>query len=410
MSFLQYIVLNSLVISAALFFKTIEILKEKMTDSQKHILFSLLGKTPQILTETLYCLMIHQKIPITEIKVITTEECYEIVCEKLLNSKTGRFYTFCQDWNIDTRKIEFGPENILVAPELPIDVNNNTDQQSHFINLILQNLKELTSLPNTTLHCSLAGGRKTMSVYFAYALQFFGRPQDKLFHVLIHPQEFENHPDFYYIPRKPHDLVTPTRYKISTDLAKIELIEIPYVRLKNTMSYLFGQGNLPFHEMVQITQADLEQMPTLPPLVINFPQKTIEISNKKIHFSPIEMAFYRYYVERSKLRNDNIHVKEYVRYFEKAEGVWFPLNSIKQILNYYQEIASSTAVDRFVDTFENGYLSFNRVCQYLSRIRRKIYNALNDDEIAEYYIVSSVGRYRKSYGIKLDKAKIQIIV
>lgn len=376
-----------------------------MDQPQKHILLSLLGKTPQIFTETLYALVIQQNISINEIKIITTNECFEELNEKLLNSKTGKYYEFCKEWKIDFRLIKFSTENILTAPS---DKGKSADIDSPLMNLLLHTIKSLTSDPETVLHCSLAGGRKTMSVYFAYALQFFGRPQDRLFHILVSPEQLESHPDFYYIPQTPHNLPTYDGQKISTTSAKIRLIEIPYVRLRTKVPILFGEKDINYSEMVRITQADLEQMPTLLPLILNTHRKTITIGNKIIHFSPIEMAFYRYYAERSRHRDEKVHVKEYELYFEKADGEWFPLNSIKHLLTYYQEIASSSAVERFIDTLENGYLSFNRVCQYLSRIRKKIYHTLNDDERAEYYIVSSVGRYRKSYGIKLDKSKIHI--
>lgn len=110
-----------------------------MDASKKHILLSFLGKTSQIFTETIYALMIQKIIPINEIKIITTDECNELVSENLLNSKTGKLYEFCQDWNIDNRKIEFSPEHILIAPEIPTDLNNHAEIQTPFINLILQN-------------------------------------------------------------------------------------------------------------------------------------------------------------------------------------------------------------------------------------------------------------------------------
>jgi hypothetical protein len=62
-------------------------------------------------------------------------------------------------------------------------------------------IREKSQDSNTRLHCSLAGGRKTMSFYLGSALQLFGRPWDKLYHVLVSP-EFESHPEFYYKPRK----------------------------------------------------------------------------------------------------------------------------------------------------------------------------------------------------------------
>lgn len=48
-----------------------------MTDSYNNILISLLGRMPQILTETLYALMIRRKISISEIWVLTTIEDFQ---------------------------------------------------------------------------------------------------------------------------------------------------------------------------------------------------------------------------------------------------------------------------------------------------------------------------------------------
>lgn len=175
------------------------------------------------------------------------------------------------------------------------------------------------------------------------------------------------------------------------------------------MQYLFGNKELSFDEMVRLTQAELEQMPNLPPLIIESHKKQITIGNKKVTFSPIEMAFYHYYAERSKNRNDETPVKDYEHYFEPAEGEWFPPQSLGNVLSYYERIASPNAVERFAETLDKGYLQFTRACQYFSRIKRKIQSALGDDELAEYYIISAVGKYRKSYGIKVDKLKMNII-
>ena len=383
-----------------------------MTNNQpKHILISLLGKTPQILTETLYALMVQQKIPISGVRVLTTEECLPAITANLLDSNSGKFYRFCRDWQIDSRQIKFNAQHILVAEDLgeksyaPPDAR----QCEPLVNLILTELRALTSDPDTVLHCSLAGGRKTMSVYFAYALQFFGRGQDRLYHVLVQPQAFQNHQDFFYIPPQPQDLITADGNQISTATAKIELIEVPYIRLRDRLAYLFNEKQLSFEKLVTMTQNELAQMPNLPPLEINLVTKRIKIGNRQINLSPIELAIYQYYAERTKNRPDDISVKSYHSYFEYAEGPFFPEAGLKRLLTIYRGIAPYGTVERFEKTLDKGSLTFERACQYFSRIKRKIQGALQDDELAEYYIVSAVGRYRKCYGIKVDGAKIRIV-
>jgi len=96
---------------------------EIMTDSYNHILISLLGRTPQILTETLYALMVSRKIPISEIWVLTTQEGFQVITEHLIHPKSGKFYAFCHDWQIDAQKIKFNTEQILVAEDLSSEAN-----------------------------------------------------------------------------------------------------------------------------------------------------------------------------------------------------------------------------------------------------------------------------------------------
>jgi len=383
-----------------------------MIDQKRHILVSLLGRTPQILTETLYALMVGRKIPISEIWVLTTREGFQEITEKLLDSNCGKFYDFCQDWNINPHTIKFDSNHIKVAHDLGDEstISPNREKCEPLVDLILQVMRKLTKDPKTILHCSLAGGRKTMSVYFAFALQFYGRPQDKLYHLLTQPQEFQNHPDFYYIPPQPRMLDMSDGKKLSTENASIELVTVPYVRLRNKMGYLFGMRNLSFDEMVRLTQTELEQMPNLPVLLVDLQRRRITIGNKEIPLSPIEIATYQYYAERSLARDNEISVKDYERYFEYAEGSFFPEQSLNRLLEIYSQVATQGTIERFKNnTLENGRLPFDRACEHFSRIKRKIRHALNDDALADYYIISAVGRYGKCYGIKLDKSKIVIV-
>jgi CRISPR-associated protein (TIGR02584 family) len=87
--------------------------------------------------------------------------------------------------------VRFSAAQILVAQDglLPLaDIRNRRDSET-FLELILRVLWEKTSDPNTAVHCSLAGGRKTMSTYMALVMQMLGREQDKLYHVLLTPPE-----------------------------------------------------------------------------------------------------------------------------------------------------------------------------------------------------------------------------
>jgi CRISPR-associated protein Csx14 len=82
----------------------------------REILISVVGLTPQIITESLYCLTQVRKPPvrISEIWVITTVAGRKRVENELLAPREGWFFRFCADYGLDAGKIRFGPDQIVV--------------------------------------------------------------------------------------------------------------------------------------------------------------------------------------------------------------------------------------------------------------------------------------------------------
>ncbi len=174
--------------------------------SNRNILLTVTGLTPQVITETCYYLLCKKrpKVKISEIISITTAKGKEILLKTLLSPIKGKFYQFCRDYNIDPATIKFNDETIIVLKgkggKYLNDIRTKTDNE-YIADQINDLIKKLTGDKNTSLHCSIAGGRKTMSVYLASALQLYGRKQDTLSHVLVSPAAFENHKDFFYKPK-----------------------------------------------------------------------------------------------------------------------------------------------------------------------------------------------------------------
>jgi CRISPR-associated protein (TIGR02584 family) len=147
----------------------------------RHLLVALLGRTPQVLTETLYALCVQEGIPISEVAAISTQEGRQVALDKLLDSRAGRFYQLQQDYPAQCRQLRFSENQIFVARDglLPLhDIQSRRDSEN-FLELILRVLWEKTSDPQIAVHCSLAGGRKTMSSYMALVMQMLGREQPK---------------------------------------------------------------------------------------------------------------------------------------------------------------------------------------------------------------------------------------
>lgn len=162
----------------------------------KEALVLAVGTTPQIITETI-CALVQQKPPVVpdRLTIVTTTAGRKAVQEKLLAN--GVFTQFTREFALPSLALQ--DDHIIVphhASGHEIDDITSTAESEAMGDLITSLIRDLTSEPETRLHCSIAGGRKTMSFYMGAALQLFGRPWDRLYHVLVSP-EFESNPHFF---------------------------------------------------------------------------------------------------------------------------------------------------------------------------------------------------------------------
>lgn len=202
----------------------------------RRILLCVTGLSPQIVTETLYALAVdtHGRPPFvpTEIHLITTSEGAEQARLALLAPDRDQFGRLCRDYGLSGIRFDAGAiETIRDTAGQPMsDIRTPADNEAA-ADAITRRVSEFTRDGNAALHVSLAGGRKTMSFFLGYALSLYGRPQDRLSHVLVSPR-FETHRDFYFKPRRPMTLHDRDGLEMSTEAAEIALAEIPFVPLR----------------------------------------------------------------------------------------------------------------------------------------------------------------------------------
>jgi CRISPR-associated protein (TIGR02584 family) len=379
----------------------------------RHILVALLGRTPQILTETLYALCVDNGLPISEVWVISTQEGYWAALHDLLDSEHGVFYRMKMDYPEQCDRIRFSADQILVAKDglLPVEDIRNRAQSETFLELILRILWEKTGDPQSALHCSLAGGRKTMSTYMALVMQMLGRGQDKLYHVLLDPPEAERHPEFYYPSPSSQTLRLTDGRTIDSAAVKVELVEIPYVRLRERLPVEVLERRASFAELLQWTQAEIAALPRAPVLQLVPKARLLRIGGREIELPPIEFCLYWHFAERSQKRPPSIPREAYEQYFEKPEGSAFlSAASLKDLTAKYRALDGAAGMlKRFEDSLQRDKgLTLERLLQYISKINRKLEAGLADLESLDLYRISAVGRYGKCYGIKLDGRLVRI--
>ncbi|MEI7970802.1 MAG: CRISPR-associated ring nuclease Csm6 [Betaproteobacteria bacterium] len=140
----------------------------------RRILLAVTGLSPQVVTETLFALTQEQSPPFvpTEIHLITTAQGAEHARLELLSAAPGWFHRFSRDYGLPG--IAFDAEHIHTirdASGLPLEDIRDPSDNAIAANEITDLLRELTDDPDSALHVSIAGGRKTMGFYLGYALR-----------------------------------------------------------------------------------------------------------------------------------------------------------------------------------------------------------------------------------------------
>ncbi len=91
-----------------------------MEDNKRRVLLTLCGLSPQIITETLYALVVQRQpawIP-DEIHVITTGAGKRLLETRLLDPENGFFHTFCRDFLSERICIQFSSATVHAVPTL----------------------------------------------------------------------------------------------------------------------------------------------------------------------------------------------------------------------------------------------------------------------------------------------------
>ena len=144
----------------------------------RRVMLCVTGMSPQIVTETLYALVVEQSFIPTEIRIITTVQGRNKIIGELLDPVHGHFWGFCKEYGL-MNCIAFTEAHISVIEDacgaaLP-DIRT-LDENNLAADFIARIVRTLCADSQSVVHASIAGGRKTMGFYLGYALSLFARP------------------------------------------------------------------------------------------------------------------------------------------------------------------------------------------------------------------------------------------
>lgn len=362
------------------------------TRYRRRILLAVTGLSPQVVTETLFALCVERQPPFipTEIQLLTTAEGAERASLSLLSSDPGWFARFRADYRLPS--ITFGTAQIHVLKgddgDALEDIRTLADNAAA-ANAITDWVRALTADPESALHVSIAGGRKTMGYYLGYALSLFGRPQDRLSHVLV-PEPFESSWEFFY-PTPYHRVITTRDNKLAdTAEAGVTLAEIPFVRLREGLPDRLLAGTASFGQTVAAAQRALEP----PELVIDLAGQRIRAGGEVITLPPASLAFYCTMARRRRM---GMHAARY-----DTKGL------AEQLLAEYRRIVSDMSgnYERLEEALADG-MTPEDFDQRKSRTNAAIEQALGRQLASPYLIQGDGSRPKTRFGLRVDPEAIR---
>lgn len=273
----------------------------------KKILLLVTGMSPQIVTETVYGLAVRPAhgqpwIP-DEVHVVSTTGGLTQIRASLF--KDGHFAQLLHDYALPAIRFdESCLHSICTAQGQMLADLKTPDDNELAANTICEQVRQFTADPDTELHVSIAGGRKTMGFYAGYALSLYGRAQDRMSHVLV-SSEFESSREFFYPAPAPQTTFVGQYGKterLDAYDAQIWLAEIPFVRLRHHLPDKTLLHKASFSEVVQriaLATGDIR-------LQLDSPNLTVIVNGLSCRLSPREFAFYLWFARRKLANADNI--------------------------------------------------------------------------------------------------------
>ena len=251
------------------------------------------GLSPAVVTETLYALAVKRRPAIIpkRVCIITTEDAYGQLVSTLLGSG-GRIRRMVREYGLPQHAMRCTHEDIFVVQSKsgrPLeDIRSSSDSRAAG-ETIARILSDLRSDPDVELHCSLAGGRKTMGALMALALQLIARPSDRLYHVLVN-EPFERIREFYYPPRRPcyYDL---NGERIDSRKARIDLAEVPFIRM-GSIAETLGIGTEDLIRRTAMIQNAMDCAFKCPFIDVDRSRRAIRIGAAQVRLPPQEFILY----------------------------------------------------------------------------------------------------------------------
>ena len=331
------------------------------TTAPQRILLTLAGHSPAIITEVLYALTQNTATPWLpdKIHVITTQSGKQKLMEGLLGEQ-GALQALCRDYGLPA----YPPDAVRIhvissGGEVLNDIKTDTDN-TVAADFITAKVRELTADLNTSLHVSIAGGRKTMTYYLGYAMSVFGRVQDRMSHVLV---------DESALPR---DFAYPT----PGESIDVMLANVPFIRLRGGLTNeLLNNKEISYSEIIEIAQRQLDRDAIVVTLKLG-DKPVLTCHRRPIILDRFDLAVYRWLLEQHQA-DPNYSINFHNTSQTKA--------NFNAFLKIYKEVSNESAPYlKMYEMRENPEKAGFR--KRFDQARSRISQALKKDDTLKYWV------------------------
>jgi len=243
-----------------------------------------------------------------------------------------------------------------------------------------------------------------MSSCLTLAAQMYGRPQDRIYHVLVSP-EFESNADFYYPSKQSRTIELKDKngqsYFKDTKYAQVNLISIPFISIRNRLSPdLLQEPTDPATLMLSLIKEDEHR------LIVNLLTGRLIYKTLELDLMPARLALYAFFAMQKK------DCQKVTETCASCTDCFLDIQSIYEkqgeITGLYKKIAGSRPIDEMSDT---GITSLNadNYNSYKGKIKSDLIKGFGLYALKDLEISSVGARPNTRYGIRMDKGRIEIV-
>jgi len=364
----------------------------------RRILLATTGLSPQVVTETLYALAVaatHKFFP-TEIHLVATAEAAEQARLSLLSPDPGWFHRLRSEHGLPP--MEFGEHTIhtLRAQDGQHlgDIRTPADN-AIAADAITELVRGFTSDPLSAVHCSIAGGRKTLGYYLGYAMSLFGRPQDRLSHVLV-SEPFESNREFFFPTVRSRVIADRSgRRMVDAADATVSLAEIPFVSLRHGLPDQLVSGCATFLETVRAARAALGP----PELVLDPRRRLVSASGQEVRLPPAELALLAVFARRALGEEEPVAAP--------PKGVPDIPWAARFLAEYRTIVGPMGDIERTERALAHG-MDDDYFSQHLTKLRRYLKTGLGP--MAKPYLIDDSGTRPRRYRLAIPAGSIRFTI